>query len=135
MTTTHELGEVYEKTAHSGVVGDYIPFMEMMKKYRGMLERVFHGVSENLNSLDANVGPELWVENKNIQIRRYLWAADVKTNLNVNINTASVYDLASFLGTGMERAEEVIKKRRESGYFRSFAEARKAGWDPEERIR
>ena len=135
MTITHELGEVYEKTAHSGVVGDYIPFMEMMKKYRGMLERVFHGISENLNSLDANVGPELWVENKNIQIRRYLWAADVKTNLNVNINTASVYDLASFLGTGMERAEEVIKKRRESGYFRSLAEARKAGWDPEERIR
>ena len=135
MTITRELGEVYEKTAHSGVVGDYFSFMEMMKKYRGMLERVFHGVSENLNSLDANVGPELWVENKNFQIRRYLWTADMKTNLNVNINTASVYDLVSFLGMGMERAEEVIKKRRESGYFRSWAEARKAGWDPEERIR
>lgn len=135
MTITRELGEVYEKTAHAGVVGDYFSFMEMMKKYREMLERVFHGVSENLDSLDANVGPELWVENKNFQIRRYLWVPDVKTNLNVNINTASVYDLASFLGMGIERAEEIINKRRESGYFRSLAEARKAGWDPEERIR
>jgi hypothetical protein len=116
-------------------VGDYFSFMEMMKKYREMLERVFHRVSENLDSFDTNVGPELWVENKNFQIRRYLWVPEVKANLKVNINTASVYDLASFLGIGIERGEEIIKKRRESGYFRSLAEARKAGWDPEEHIR
>lgn len=135
MTITPELGEAYEKTAHSGVVGDYFSFQDMRKKYRKMLEGVFRRVSENLDSLDANVGPELWVENKNFQIRRYLWMPDLKTNLKVNINTASVYDLASFLGMGLERAEKVIKKRRESGYFRSLAEAGKAGWDPEERIR
>ena len=135
MTITRELGEVYEKTAHFGVVGDYFSFMEMMKEYREQLEEVFHRVSGNMDLLDANVGPELWVENKNFQIRRYLWVPNMKTNLNVNINTASVYDLATFLGMSMERAEGVIKKRREIGYYRSLAQARKAGWDSEARIR
>ena len=134
MTVTPELGEVYENTAHAGAVGNYFSFMEMMKKYREIIKSVFPKVAENLDLLDANVGPELWIENKKFQIRRSLWVADIKTNLNVNINTASVYDLASFPGMAMERVAEVIKKRQESGYFRSLAEARKAGWDPEERI-
>ena len=134
MTITPELGEVYENTAQTGVVGKYSLFMEMMKKYRAGMESVFHKVSENMDLLDANVGPELWIKNKKFQIRRSLWAADIKTNLNVNINTASVYDLVSFPGMAIARAKEVIKKRREFGYFRSLAEARKAGWNPEEQI-
>ena len=101
MMITHELGEVYEKTAHSGLMGDYFSFMEMMKKYREKLEGVFHKGSGNMDLLYANVGRELWVENKIYQIRRCLWVTDVKTNLNININIASVYDLASFFGISM----------------------------------
>jgi len=78
--------------------------------------------------LDANVGPQIWVENKDFLIRTALWSPENKKPLSINLNTASEYDLASFPKIGLEKARDFIKKRDELGYFTSLQQAKKLGF-------
>lgn len=50
-------------------------------------------------------------------IRTTLWNPGNKKSLSINLNAASVYDLASFPKIGLDKAKQIIRKREELGYF------------------
>jgi DNA uptake protein ComE-like DNA-binding protein len=72
----------------------------------------------------------LWVENKECLIPVTLFAPEPRKPLAINLNTASVYDLASFPGMSNKRAAQVMAARDQQGYFRTVAEAQSHGFRP-----
>jgi DNA uptake protein ComE-like DNA-binding protein len=85
-------------------------------------------------SLDACVGPQIWVKNEDFFIRTTLWNPQNKKPLWININTASAFDLASFPKISLDKAKQIIKKRTELGYFKSLEQAIAFGFNTSESI-
>jgi hypothetical protein len=131
-TVTNELAEAYSRMARSGMVGDIENFRAFSSAFIEAYDRLKKRVLAGELALDSNVGPELWVANPSFSIRTTLWVKEEKKPLEVNLNTASLYELASFPGIGLENALKITKERDRLGYFRSFEEAKTHGWTYEE---
>ncbi|MBI5868780.1 MAG: helix-hairpin-helix domain-containing protein, partial [candidate division Zixibacteria bacterium] len=127
-TVTDSLGAVYEKMAYAGMVGRFNEYKRLRKIYEDGLARLTSDVLTQKVAFDANVGPQLWVENSALSIPVTLFAPEPKFPLNVNINTASVFDLASFPGNSMAQAQGIIRARDKQGWFKSLDEARQNGF-------
>jgi hypothetical protein len=127
-TVTQDLGKTYEAMSYHGMIGDYQRYREQAGQFGDEASSLTQKVLKGELELDANVGPQIWVENKDFLIRTTLWNPDYKKPLSVNLNTASVYDLASFPKTGLDKAKDLIKKREELGYFTSLEQAKKHGF-------
>lgn len=108
-----------------GMIGDMNTFIDDMTKYKHILtfycEEVLNGDIE----LSQNVGRELWIENPYVKIPSCLWFQEEFIPLNINLNTASIYDLMSFPKIDFEKANEIIKQRDKKGYFNSIDEVGK----------
>ena len=107
---------------------DYQKFRELFTEFKSVSEKMIEKVLSGELLLDSNVGPQLWVRNKDFLIRRTLWDPSRKSPLNVNLNTASAFELSSFPGISLEKAKDIVKRREESGYFKSMEEAEAAGF-------
>ena len=107
-----------------GVIEDAL----LAEKFRDEASTLIQNTSKGEAKLDANVGPQIWLENKDFLIRTTLWSPENKKPLSINLNTASEYDLASFPKIGLDKAKELIKKRDELGYFTSLQQAKKLGF-------
>ena len=127
-TVTDQLGNLYEKMAWYGSLGNYEQYNIQSKMYVQKFIELKEAVLTDISLLEKNIGPELWVENPDIQVRTTLWDAKHKMPLYININTASVYDIASFWNMDLTKAQEFIKKREAMGYFKSFDEAAGFGY-------
>lgn len=128
-TVTNDLGKTYEAMSYRGMIGDYRRFRELAAQFRDEASSLIQKVLKGELRLDANVGPQIWVENKNFLIRTTLWNPDNKKPLSINLNTASVYDLASYPKIGLEKAKKLIKERKELGYFTSLEQAKDCGFE------
>lgn len=124
-TVNDELGDLFEKMSWYGSIGDYDLFIfynkEFKKKYAELNVNL---LSDNL-LLENNIGPELWIENREIHIKTTLWDAKDKLPLYININTASEYEIATFFEMNFITAKAFVSKRNEIGYFKSFQELEK----------
>ena len=127
-TVTQELGKTYEAMSYHGLIGDYQNYRRLAEKFRDEASTLIQNALKGEAKLDANVGPQIWVENKDFLIRTALWNPENKKPLSINLNTASEYDLASFPKIGLEKARDLIKKRDELGYFTSLEQAKKIGF-------
>ncbi len=103
-TVDAALPRQYEALCRAGVLGDYRAYAE---------------------ALDANVGPELWIEHPTLQIRHALWMPEPTSPLRVNVNNAGLEELAAFWGR--EKALQVLLERDRVGYFRSMEEVKALG--------
>ncbi len=130
-TVTQDLGKTYETMSYHGMIGDYQRFRELAGQFRDESSSLIQQVFERESKLDANVGPQIWIENKNFLIRTTLWNPDYKKPLSVNLNTASEYDLASFPKISLDKAKELIKKREKLGYFTSLDQIKNLGYQLE----
>ena len=126
-TVSDDLGKIYQEMAYRGMIGNYKLYMELsntfIQSYLCLTEAVLSGEI----SINANVGPELWIVNDAVRVRSPLWSEESKHPLTINMNTASVYELASLPKMDLVKANEVIHKRDELGYFKSLDEARLHG--------
>lgn len=127
-TVTESLGATYEKMAYSGMVGNYSEYRRLRKEYEDGLAKLTADVLARRVAFDANVGPQLWVENSGLSIPVSLFAPEPKFPLNINVNTASVFELASFPGVSMAQAQSIIRARDNQGWFKSLEEAQQSGF-------
>jgi hypothetical protein len=127
-TVTDSLGIVYEKMAYFGMVGNYKEYGRLRKEYDSAFTVVKADVVAGKRAIDANVGPQLWVENKDLPIPVTLFAPEPMYLLSVNLNTASVFDLASFKGISMAQAQSIIRARDSQRWFKSLEDARQHGF-------
>ncbi|MFC2157756.1 ComEA family DNA-binding protein [Acidobacteriota bacterium] len=123
-TVNNNLAQVYMKMASTGMIGNIQEFRPLFQEYSKAFRVIMSQISSGESVLDANIGPQLWIENNDVLIRTTLWSPDPKLPLFININTASVYDLTALPGIGHDRAESIIKKREKLGYFKTIDEAR-----------
>lgn len=130
-TVTQDLGKTYEDMSYHGMIGDYQRYRELAGQFREEASILTQKVLKGESALDANVGPQIWVVNKDFLIRTTLWNPDRKKPLSFNLNTASAYELASFPKIGLTGAKEFIKKREERGYFSSLQQVKKLGFEIE----
>jgi hypothetical protein len=128
---SRELGRAYEQTAFAGMIGDYQKFSWSAAEYKKALAEWTAKVLSGEAAIDACVGPELWVTNKNFFVRTTLWNAEEKKPLRINLNTCSAGDLVTFPGITADIAAKIIAARDKAGFFRSLDEAKAAGFDPE----
>jgi hypothetical protein len=127
-TVSNELGNVYEELGFYGMIGNIQKFREYFKEYQKVFTTLEQRVLKEKSSLGENVGPQLWIENKSLLVRRALWDPSRKRPLWINLNTASAYDLASFPEISMKKAHNLIQLRNDLGFFKSIQEAKDHGW-------
>jgi hypothetical protein len=126
-TVSDQLGDVYERMAMYGMQGDIQKYRETLSEFRDAIDPLLKNVIAGKTELGSNVGPQLWVKNEDFLIRRALWDPSNKRAFWINLNTASAYELASFPGISLDRAKDIVNKREEKGYFRSFEDAAASG--------
>ena len=127
-TVTQDLGKTYEALSYHGMIGDFRRYRELATQFSDEASSLVQKLLKGELHLDANLGPQIWVENKDFLIRTTLWAPEKKRPLSVNLNTASIYELASFPRIGMAKAKELIKTREELGYFISQEQIKNLGY-------
>ena len=127
-TVSPELGALYEKMSFSGMSGNIQEFRKVLGEFRQSAMTMIKAVMAGKQNLDAAVGPQIWVQNKDFQIRYSLWDTSRKRHLWINLNTASVYDLMSFPGITENDAQRIISKREELGFFKSLDDAKAHGF-------
>ncbi len=118
---------LYEKAAFYGIKGDMDNFVAALKEYICEIDKLISAACDDPANLAQNIGPELWIENKHFRIRKYLWLPEPLTTFRLNINTASPIELSTLPGMDLPQALQVSEKRRERGFFQSFAEAEECG--------
>ncbi len=127
-TVNNDLGALYEQMAYKGMVGDMKTYRKLSNEFMNAFVALRDDVLADKVALDANVGPQLWVENKDFMMPLYVFFPDPTVPLNVNMNTASVFDLASFKGMTMDSAAKLIKARDRLGFFKTLDEAKSLGF-------
>ncbi len=118
MTVATGLEDTYEEMAYSGMVGDIQAFRGLMPQFQESFTRILQGVLNGELALDANVGPQLWIKNMDLRLQTTLWNKDRKSPLMVNLNTASVFELASFRGVRLASAREIVGKERNWAFLK-----------------
>lgn len=119
-TVNSELGKVYEHMAYYGTVGNIQKLKELLSEYSNTVNDLVTSAIKDEKMLFANIGPQIWVENKDFLIRTCLWDPDNKKPLKINLNTASEFEIAALPNMDLEKAEEIIRKRDLAGYFKSL---------------
>lgn len=127
-TINNNIGDIYEKMSWYGSIGDIQQYRYYSNMYIQAVSKLKTELLSDINLLEKNIGPELWIENNKIQIRTTLWNKKNKKPLYININTASEYEIASFWDMNISKAKMFIKKRDEINYFKSFEEVAKYGY-------
>ena len=127
-TVSNDMGTLYEKMSYSGMVGNIQGFRKLLEELRAAYGATIKAVMSGKQNLDANVGPQIWVQNKDFLIRYALWDPSRKRPLWINLNTASEFDLMSFPGISQASAQKIISKRDELGFFKSLDDAKTHGF-------
>jgi hypothetical protein len=127
-TVSVEPGRLLEKAALAGLIGDYDGFGPAAAEYKKALADLTVRAVAGGSDLGAAIGPEIWVENKDVPIRTVLWSDEDKKPLRVNLNTCSAWDLMTFPGVDAARARAILAVRDKAGFFGSLEEAQRAGF-------
>jgi len=127
-TINNDLGSAYERMAYAGLIGDIQKFRGIFPEFSSVYEDLIKKIFSGELSLESNMGPQLWIQNTDFLIRRTLWDVSRKLPLSINVNTTSAFELSTFPGISLEKAEQIIRRREELGYFKSMEEAEAAGF-------
>ena len=127
-TVTDQTAVLYEKMAYAGLVGQYNEYRKLRKEYEDLLAQVTADVLARRVAFDTNVGPQIWIENTNLTVPVSLFSPEPKFPLSINLNTASVFDLASFRGISIGQAQNIIRSRDQQSWFKSLEDAQKHGF-------
>jgi hypothetical protein len=125
-TVSRELSELAAKINYVGQTGDYQSFRALLPKYQELVKQLTDRCIADPSQLEANIGPELWVTSRTVKIRRALWMPEPKNFLSVNLNSASLPELAVFMEAG--QASRFMEMRRAKGFFTDFEQIRQSGF-------
>ncbi len=126
-TASNRLGKIYEKLAFSGMQGDITRYRRAVEEFRQEYKTLIENALQDEVDLAGEIGPQLWVQNPHLLMRKALWSPSPKRPLWINLNTATVYEIASFPNVSMEDAQRIVLARNEKGYFSTWEEAKSLG--------
>ena len=112
------------------MIGDYRKYSDSATEFKKALAEWTAKVVAGTVVVDACIGPEIWITNKNFLIRTTLWSEEEKMPLRINLNTCSALDLMTFPGMTAGKAATVIAAREKAGCFQNLEDARRWGFDP-----
>lgn len=110
---------LYEQMAVAGMIGNIQEFRSLFSEYSQTFKELLPQLLDDNSTLDTRIGPELWLENKDVLIRAVLWNPEPKHPLFINLNTTSEYALAAIPGISIEQARRIIKIREDKVFFNS----------------
>ncbi len=117
-TVSQELASGLERAAAEGGRGDLVAFQK--NQSFALLDSTIAEVTNGKRSLDANVGPQLWVLNSTFKIAPAVWDTERALPLTINLNTATEVELMTVPGVDLPLARKIVATRRERGFFRSI---------------
>jgi hypothetical protein len=126
-TVDRELGERFLAMTRAGLLGDYAAYGAARAAYAERFEATLARLVAGELRLDAEVGPELWVEAPGVTIRRALWSPEPRSPLRFDLNAADEVELATLPGVDAAKAAALVAAREARGSFRSLGEMRSLG--------
>ncbi len=126
------LSDLFGQLAFYGITGDLDRFLLVHAQYAGHFLNLLEKAKENPAALGANVGPTIWIANHDLTHREVLWQEKPRLPLRFNLNTASVYDIATLPWIDIAKAEEIIRHRKRLGYFSSIDQLTEYGFSRKE---
>ena len=119
-TASLEVATALRRAAMDGRRGDIALFRQ--NRPFPLLDALVADIAGGKRTLDANLGPELWVANTGFKIAPAVWDTNRMLPLTINLNTASVAELMTVPGVDLAMARRIIAARDERGFFRSIDE-------------
>src|SRR5208282_3139237 len=122
VTASPEAATAFERAAQAGQVGNIDTFRPASLAAFSLLDQLTNRVAKGDLSLDANLGPELWLLNEDFKIASAVWERERTLPLSLNLNTASEPELMTLPGVDSALAARIVASRHSHGYFRSLDE-------------
>jgi helix-hairpin-helix protein len=119
-TTSRELAEAFERAAADGMRGDLGAFRSTSRAAFSLLKSTIDRVARGDLSVEANLGPQLWLVNADFKIAPAVWSSDRTLPYTLNLNTATETDLMTIPGVDLVAARKIISARHARGFFRSL---------------
>jgi hypothetical protein len=119
-TVSQELASQMERAAEDGGRGDINAFRQ--ERSFSLLISTITEVVDGKRTLDANVGPEIWLLNSEFKIAGAMWETDRALPLTINLNTATEAELMTIPGIDFVAAQRIIAVRHTHGYFHNLGD-------------
>ena len=123
-TASQEVATAMRRAAIDGHRGDIALFRQ--DRPFPLLDELIAEIAGGKRTLDANLGPELWMANTGFKIAPAVWDTNRMLPLTINLNTASVAELMTLPGVDLAMARRIIAARDQRGFFRSIDELSEA---------
>jgi len=119
-TASQALAEAFERAATDGRRGDIAAFRSDSSSAFSMLKSTLDRVARGELSMDANLGPQLWLVNADFKIAPAIWTSERTLALTLNLNAATEVDLMTIPGVDLATARKILSARRARGFLRSL---------------
>jgi hypothetical protein len=122
VTASPEAAPAFERAAAAGQIGDIDSYPHASGAAFSLLDQITNRVAKGDLSLDANLGPELWLLNEDFKIASAVWERERTVPLSLNLNTASEPELMTLPGVDSALVARILATRHSRGYFHSVDE-------------
>jgi hypothetical protein len=123
--TSQQLAAALQRASADGHRGDITAFRRDLAF--PLLAPVTDEIAASKLSLDANLGPELWIVNSGFKIPSAYWETQRTEPLVINLNTATTPELMTIPGIDLELARKIVLARDARGFFHSIDDLAAAG--------
>ncbi len=117
-TASREVAAALHRASADGHRGDIALFRQ--NRPFPLLDAVTAEILSGKRTLDADLGPELWLANEGFKIAPAVWSEERSEVLTFNLNTASIAELMTVPGVDLAAARRIIAARDARGFFRSI---------------
>lgn len=114
-TVQNELPALTERINYFGQIGDISQFRQLSNQWIDQYQKVVQSVLEDPNLIGKNVGPEIWIRHPEVMIRNTLWMDEPRSELVINVNTASAAELSAFIDDTLVAL--LLQKRQSKGFL------------------
>ncbi len=121
-TVSQALAAQLEETAKIARRGAYAQFRDCLPKDLAAMRDLVADLVAGRVSLDAGLGPELWLLNSGFLIASPVFFPERRVPLAINLNAASEAHLMTIPGIDFSLAGGIVAARRRAGFFTDLAE-------------
>jgi hypothetical protein len=116
-TATQSLALLFREAATEGRRGNVATFRRSSEEAFGLLDKTVEKVLAGALSLDANLGPEMWLRHDAFLIARAPWQEKRDIPLLFNLNTATIPELMTVPGVTLPIARQIVSARSRLVFF------------------
>jgi hypothetical protein len=118
--TSLELADSFVHASENGRRGDIGQFRPTAHTAFSLLKTTTDRVVRGELSLDANLGPQVWLLNPDFKIAAAIWDSERTLAFTLNLNAATEVDLMTIPGVDLATARRIVDARSTRGFFRSL---------------